>query len=63
MAKTIYVCTGGCGGKATEEEYEGGKTTCGDPSCPKHGQPFTKMMKCEECGVEYKPDEAHSHVA
>ena len=49
MNKTIYVCTGGCGGKVTEEEYKSGKTTCGDPNCPKHGQPFDKR---EEEGTE-----------
>ena len=49
MDKTMYVCTGGCGGKVTEEEHEVGKTTCGDPNCPKHGQLFDKR---EEEGAE-----------
>lgn len=61
MAKNIYICTGGCNGKVTEEEYNAGKRTCGDPNCPKYGQPFEKRLKCEECGVEYKAEEQHDH--
>ncbi len=37
-----YVCTGGCGGSVTQEEYNDGKTTCGDEDCEKYGQPFER---------------------
>ena len=59
--KTVYVCTGGCGGKVTEEEYNSGKTTCGTDSCVNHGKPFEKRMECEQCGALVKEDEKHSH--
>ena len=61
MAKVVYVCTGGCGGKVTEEEYKAGKMTCGTKGCSNHGQTFEKRMECEQCGVVYKEGEEHSH--
>lgn len=61
MTKAIYICTGGCGGKVTQEQYEGGIQTCQAKDCPKYGQPFDKRLQCEECGVEYKPEEQHDH--
>jgi len=42
--KAPYVCTGGCGGGATEAEYNTGKTLCGTAGCPKQGQPFEKHV-------------------
>lgn len=61
MAKVVYVCTGGCGGKVSEEEYKAGKTTCGAKDCPNFGKAFEKRWQCEECGVEYKESEQHDH--
>ena len=60
MTTAIYVCTGGCGGRVTEEEYRAGKTTCGAATCAKHGQPFTRMLVCAVCGVEYAEGAAHA---
>ena len=56
-----YICTGGCGGSVTEEQYDAGKTVCGTPSCPKYGQPFEKRMYCSVCGQELKEGESHQH--
>ena len=61
MEKVVYVCTGGCGGKVSEEEYEAGKTTCGTQSCPNFGKLFEKRLVCGQCQAEYKPEEEHSH--
>jgi hypothetical protein len=60
MAATIYVCTGGCGGRVTEEEYRAGKTTCGAATCAKHEQPFTRMHVCDTCDAEYADDVPHA---
>lgn len=61
MAKTVYVCTGGCGGKVSEEEYKAGKTTCGTEGCPLFGHPFVKRLECEVCGALYQENEEHGH--
>lgn len=59
--KSVYICTGGCGGKVSAEEYAAGKTTCGATDCPKHGQPFEVRHECETCGAVVREDEAHAH--
>lgn len=61
MVKQVYVCTGGCGGKVSAEEYAAGKTTCGTADCPRHGQPFELRQECEVCGAVVAPAEAHTH--
>lgn len=57
MAEVKYVCTGSCGGQVSEEEYNQGKTTCGDPNCEKHGQPLEKKLVCSQCGKHFEPGE------
>lgn len=59
--KTVNVCTGGCGGKVSAEEYAAGKTTCGTAGCPKHGQPFEERQECEQCGAVVAHGEPHGH--
>ncbi len=61
MHPVVYVCTGGCGGRVTEDEYNQGKTTCGTVGCPRYGQSFERRYVCDECGHEYKEDEKHGH--
>lgn len=61
MVKTVYVCTGGCGGKVTAEEYAAGKTTCGTASCTNFGKTFETRQECETCGAVVQPGEAHGH--
>jgi len=55
-----WICTGGCGGEVTDEEYKAGKTTCGSDTCARHGQPFEKRMVCDDCGAVFKEGEEHS---
>lgn len=59
--KTVYVCTGGCGGKVSAEDYAAGKTTCGTEGCVKHGQPFESRQECEQCGAVLAESEAQEH--
>ena len=59
--KIKYVCTGGCGGSVTEEEYNSDNTVCGTLTCPKHGQPFEKKIYCVVCGQELTAGEVHQH--
>lgn len=59
--KSVYICTGGCGGKVSAEEYAAGKTTCGTPGCLKHGQPFETRQECETCGAVVQEGAAHAH--
>ncbi len=59
--QTIYICTGGCGGTVTADEYATGKTTCGAASCPHFGKPFETRQECETCGALVKPGEPHGH--
>lgn len=59
--KTVYVCTGGCGGKVSAEEYAVGKTTCGAADCSKHSQPFDVRQECETCGALSLEGETHAH--
>ncbi len=56
-----YICTGGCGGSVNEEEYNAGKTVCGDPNCPKYGQPFEKRIHCVECEQDAPEGQDHQH--
>ncbi len=37
-----YVCTGGCGGSVSEEQYKNGKRTCGAKDCKKYGKSFDR---------------------
>lgn len=60
MLTTMYVCTGGCEGRVTEEEYREGKTMCGAATCAKHGQPLTRMRVCGVCGAEYAEGTTHA---
>jgi len=57
---TRYVCTGGCNGAVSEEEFQAGKTACGTEGCAHHGQPFEKQMDCDNCGAECKEGENHA---
>ncbi|MEK7532503.1 MAG: hypothetical protein AAB579_02790 [Patescibacteria group bacterium] len=57
---TQYVCTGGCGGAVSEEEFSGGKTACGTEGCANHAQPFEKRIVCDACGGQSAEGEAHS---
>ena len=61
MPKSVYICTGGCGAKISEEEYHKGLKTCGTSDCPHHGQPFVKMLVCDTCGELYAHGEEHQH--
>ena len=60
--KPIYVCTGGCGGKVSAEQYAEGKITCGTPGCPKHGQSFDARQECEVCGATISTEQAREHT-
>jgi len=55
--ETHYVCTGSCKGVATEEEYDNGAKTCGDPNCEKHGQALVKRNYCPKCDVHFEGEE------
>lgn len=57
---TRHVCTGGCNGSVSEEEFNAGKTTCGTESCANHGQPFEKRTVCDKCGEESEEGEEHN---
>jgi len=61
MVEERYVCTGGCGGSVSAEEYEAGTTTCGAETCEKHGEPFDKraVEVCPTCNKWYAPGTAH----
>lgn len=59
MAMT-YICTGGCGGKVSEEEYRAGKTTCATEGCAHHGQPLEERSACDHCGTEVPVEAAHT---
>lgn len=59
--KTVYVCTGGCGGKVSAEDYALGKTTCGTDGCTKHGQQFDERKECEVCSAVLVEEEAQAH--
>jgi hypothetical protein len=61
--KTVYVCTGGCRGKVSAEEYAAGKTTCGTEGCPNFGHTFEKREECEICGAVVLPGTPHEHRA
>jgi hypothetical protein len=58
--ETNYICTGSCGGSVTEEEFNNGKNTCGDPNCEKHGQLLEKRQYCPKCNVYVKEGEEHT---
>ena len=57
--ETKYICTGGCGGEVTKEEFEAGETTCGTEGCPHHGKTFEQRLYCTECKAFV--EEGHSH--
>ena len=57
---TQYICTGGCGGAVSEEEFDGGTQSCGAESCQNHGQPFEKRIMCDACGGQSEEGEEHS---
>ena len=61
MDKTVYICTGGCGARISQEEYDKGLTKCGTSDCPHYGQSFVKMFVCPTCGELYAPGEEHRH--
>lgn len=60
MEKTVWVCTGGCGAKVSQEEHDTGKTACGSPSCANFGKPFEKMRECLSCRALMRQDEEHA---
>jgi hypothetical protein len=37
-----YICTGSCGAHISQDEFDGGLTTCGTEGCTMHGHPFTE---------------------
>ncbi len=48
--KIYYVCEGTCGGKVIEEEWKGGKKTCGTVGCPDYGKALRRKEWCDACG-------------
>lgn len=58
MDQVKYICTGGCNGEVTDEEYKEGKTSCGTTSCSKFGQPFEKRVWNDAHG-HYEPEGGH----
>lgn len=60
MEKIIWVCTGGCNAKKTQEEYGAGKIKCGNPQCANYGKPFEKMRECLSCRAVMKENEEHA---
>jgi hypothetical protein len=63
MSKVIYVCPGTCKASISEEDYKQGLIQCGADSCTLYKQPFIKMLKCDDCGAVYLPDDIHQHTA
>ncbi len=61
MHPVVYVCTGGCGERVTEDEYLAGGTTCRQGGCAHQGQMLERRYVCNECGHEYKEEEKHEH--
>lgn len=60
MEKTVWVCTGGCGAKTSQEQYEAGEKTCGSPACANYGKPFEKRSECQACTALMREDEEHT---
>jgi len=40
--KTIYVCTGSCKGRVSEQEFKEGKNVCGAKECERKGKPLVR---------------------
>lgn len=59
--ETHYICTGGCGGKVTEEEYMKGANVCQADGCPHKGQPLERRVWCAECQAHFREEENHKH--
>lgn len=58
----MYICTGTCEAKISEEEFKNGLTACGTEGCTHKGHTFEKRLECHVCGKLYKEDENHTHV-
>lgn len=62
MDKIVYVCTGSCNAKISEEQYKAGLTKCGAADCTLFRHAFEKRLKCDVCSRLYKEAEDHSHT-
>ena len=60
MPEVVYACEGDCGGVATQEQHDGGATTCSAEGCTKHGEPLVKRMRCTACKAIYEEGEEHT---
>lgn len=45
----VYACSGSCHGVASQQQYDGGATTCGAETCEKFGQPLEPKTQCPDC--------------
>lgn len=61
MDKDVYICTGSCEAKISQERYDQGLTKCGTKDCSMFSQPFKKMKQCRECSTIYEQDYPHTH--
>lgn len=61
MDRVVYICTGTCGAKISEEQFKNGLTKCGTKSCNMYGHSFKQMIECGVCGKVYAPGEEHTH--
>ena len=56
--ESCYMCTGTCGAKMTEEEYDKSQKACSTTGCSHEGMPFEKKMCCDD--EEVMPAEEHA---
>lgn len=61
MVETRYFCNGTDQAVVTEEEYNKGKTACGNNTCSLYQHPFEKGFWCTHCGRRITEEEVSAH--